>query len=973
MLRSGRAEITAIVVILVAVMSALGFVYHYDNANQEKAAGNNTSMEPVQFSGGLQPLGQPYAGNITVALVFNASNQQRLLSLLSNLYDPYSSQFGKYLTISQFDSNFSPSATFYQSAINYFENFGIHNFTTFSSRLVLGLYGTAAQIGEAFNTSLLGGQTDFGPSTTPELPAWLASVTSSVIGLAEATASFAGLSYKSLGNADQASTEVVGYPQPIIRNGVEYIYGPDLQVSYNETKLFGPNYDKGAVVATILWSGYRNGTSGAKIPVGPYNPSVIYDYFNSTFPSGMPHPQIYAVPVNGAPPPGTSANYDVTGASLENTLDLEMAGSMLPGGTVFNVYAPSNNLANLTLAFSSTLSPPAGAPTALQNVSVISNSWGTGDMTYSSWNTLLMQAAARGITVLASTGDSGDNANSSKYIPGNPNYVQFPSTVAYDTFGVVAVGGTSVVINSNTLSSQYLEIVNSSAWYIPQSDTSLGGPIGTTGGISSFYPEPSWQAASIANSVIGGKGRGVPDIGAIANNTIILFENSTSGEQQYSVGGTSVSSPVEAGIIASIDLYLVRDDQPLLGFLDPEIYRLGNYQYNSSAQAPPGFLPAFYPVPYGRNHLYNAHYGYDLLTGMGSIDAYNLAVDSITKLYSVNFTEKGLPPSSLWNVSVDSHFKSTENSSVVFTLANGTYSFFVSDSGRYAPSPQFSTFTVNGKNISISLTFKYGYYAQFNESGLPSGMEWSIQTNNGSYKGTSSTSAIRMILPNGTYEYEPNASDPNYIGKNGSVTVHGNNIYQNVTFILGQFNVTFIESGLPPGYTWQVTASNSTANVTESSNDTSLNFYLYGGTYQFQVNYSRNYVPNQTFLILNTNGKNQVVHIGFLFGYEIVFVGSGLDKGVNWSIDIGNIEYYGNTTNLTLFEPNGTYYYTVNAPANYTVVKKSGNFTVNGSNVTVVIEFVKQRGFVGKLDLAFILIGLGVVIAIGIAISYRKR
>ncbi|MEM0158108.1 MAG: hypothetical protein QW812_01170, partial [Thermoplasmataceae archaeon] len=250
---------------------------------------------------------------------------------------------------------------------------------------------------------------------------------------------------------------------------------------------------------------------------------------------------------------------------------------------------------------------------------------------------------------------------------------------------------------------------------------------------------------------------------------------------------------------------------------------------------------------------------------------------------------------------------------------------------------------------------------------------WSLVTNNGYYKGQASTDKLIMILPNGTYNYHPIAGDPNYVGENGSVVVNGSQIYHNVTFKLGRFNVTFVETGLPQGYVWNVTASNSTASVTVSSNNTTLNFYLYGGTYQFQVNYSKNYVPNQTFIILNTNGMDQVVNIGFLYGYEVIFVGSGLDNGVNWSVDIGNIEYYGNTTNLSLFEPNGTYYYSVNSPSNYTVVKKDGNFTVNGSNVTVVIEFVKQRGFIGKIDLAIVLIALGVVIAIGIAISYRKR
>ncbi|MEM3676031.1 MAG: protease pro-enzyme activation domain-containing protein [Thermoplasmataceae archaeon] len=968
----GKTWVAVIILALLVCMSVMGFVYRQEAKIPQVAAFNDTSMTAVTFAGTILGPGEPYSSDISVAIIFNESDQNRLTALLNNLYNPLSSQYGKFLTEEEFIANFSPSPQFYQSAINYFENFGIHNFTTFQNRLVLGIYGNANQIGDAFNTSITGSPSIFGPSATPELPHWLAIGTSNVIGLSSAEANLASLYYTSIGTSAAANLDNSNYPTPIIRSGVEYIYGSDLQVSYNETKLFGPNYDKGAVIATILWSGYYNNSAGAKVSAAPYNPSVVSDYFNTTFPSGVPHPSIYPVPVNNAPLPGPSANKDTTGASLENTLDIEMAGSLAPGASIYNVYAPNNSLSNLTFAFNTALSPPPSA-SALQNVSVISNSWGTSDLISSSWNSLLMEASARGITVLASTGDSGDNQNSSKYIPGNPTYVQFPSTIGYGTFGVVAVGGTSITINPNSLSQNYLSIQNNSAWYIPESDTSLGGPIGTTGGISSVYPEPSWQKNNIANTVINGAGRGVPDIGAIANNTIILFQNATSGEQQYSVGGTSVSSPVEAGIIATIDLYLQRNDQPSLGFADPKIYALGNYEYNSTVKKPLGFLEPFYPVPYGRNHVYTAHYGYDLLTGMGSIDAYDFAVDSITKLYAVNFTESGLPSGSKWNVSVGYVSNTSSNSSITFHLANGTYEFYISDSGRFAPSPQYGSFTVSGKNLSIQVTFKYGYVAQFNETGLPAGMAWSLVTNNGSYKGQASTDKLIMILPNGTYNYHPIAGDPNYVGENGSVTVNGSQIYHNVTFKLGRFNVTFVETGLPQGYVWNVTASNSTASVTVSSNNTTLNFYLYGGTYQFQVNYSKNYVPNQTFIILNTNGMDQVVNIGFLYGYEVIFVGSGLDNGVNWSVDIGNIEYYGNTTNLSLFEPNGTYYYSVNSPSNYTVVKKDGNFTVNGSNVTVVIEFVKQRGFIGKIDLAIVLIALGVVIAIGIAISYRKR
>ncbi|MGC8497861.1 MAG: hypothetical protein ACP5NL_07745, partial [Thermoplasmata archaeon] len=180
-----------------------------------------------------------------------------------------------------------------------------------------------------------------------------------------------------------------------------------------------------------------------------------------------------------------------------------------------------------------------------------------------------------------SSGDSGDNPNSSKYMQSiYPNdWVEFPSAMAYNYFGVTAVGGTTLTLNST------LHMENQIAWYISSNDTSNGGPAGSTGGISKVFPEPLWQYNSIANNVLIGSGRGVPDIAAIANNTIVYITvDGTSyyaNPHFYAFGGTSVASPVEAGIIAEIDAVLSLNNQSPLGYLNPMLYKLGNEQMKS--------------------------------------------------------------------------------------------------------------------------------------------------------------------------------------------------------------------------------------------------------------------------------------------------------------------------------------------------------------------------------------------------------
>ncbi|EQD39817.1 Peptidase S53 propeptide, partial [mine drainage metagenome] len=202
------------------------------------------------------------------------------------------------------------------------------------------------------------------------------------------------------------------------------------------------------------------------------------------------------------------------------------------------------------------------------------------------------------------------------------------------------VGGDTLTLNSTSLLIQ-----NETAWY--QSAAS-GGPDGSTSGISKVFSEPIWQKNTEANKILNGQGRGVPDISAIANNTIVYQTQNGGSMQRLSYGGTSVASPVEAGIVAEMDAVLNHYKQQNLGYLNPIIYKIANEEvspltftgttgylqtgvYNSTLP-----LTAFYDVKYGRNHVYNASFGYDLVTGWGSIDAYNLTM----YLLSVNYSGK---------------------------------------------------------------------------------------------------------------------------------------------------------------------------------------------------------------------------------------------------------------------------------------------------------------------------------------------
>ena len=83
-------------------------------------------------------------------------------------------------------------------------------------------------------------------------------------------------------------------------------------------------------------------------------------------------------------------------------------------------------------------------------------------------------------------------------------------------------------------------------------------------------------------------------------------------------GGTSLATPLWSGMAAAINTYLVRKGLKKMGFVNPALYDL--------AAAKPAFAP-FHDITVGNNLRYAAGPGFDVATGLGSPDAWNLARD----------------------------------------------------------------------------------------------------------------------------------------------------------------------------------------------------------------------------------------------------------------------------------------------------------------------------------------------------------
>ena len=194
-----------------------------------------------------------------------------------------------------------------------------------------------------------------------------------------------------------------------------------------------------------------------------------------------------------------------SGWALEEALDIEMAAAMAPKAKIYLVEAATNNNGDLYFAeqVAAKLVQKAGS-------GVISNSW-QGSEYSGEIQDGKKYFSTSGVVYTASSGDGGYNNTG------------FPAVFN----NVISAGGTYILRNSG-------KYVNEIYW-------SGGGS-----GESVYVPRPTYQ--NIIKSIVGAK-RGVPDISAAATN-VAMYDTSASGCGGWClVSGTSISSPLLAGMI----------------------------------------------------------------------------------------------------------------------------------------------------------------------------------------------------------------------------------------------------------------------------------------------------------------------------------------------------------------------------------------------------------------------------------------
>jgi subtilase family serine protease len=575
---------------------------------------------------------------VTMTFKMTSTQQADLDALLAAQQKRGSPDYQRWLAPEQFGSRFGLGQGDINKVTAWLVGQGFQVENVPASRNMITFSGTAQQVESALHTVMhryvADGKEHFANANEPSMPTALADV---VMG-------FRGLNNFQL-KPRMLKTISSKFTSSVSHN--HYIAPPDFATIYDVNQLYLNGFTgSGQKIAVVGqsdvnrndWVAFRTNSNCSGCPVQ-----------FSTDPSLL---QIVYVTTN----PGLRQ-----GDIDESSLDVEWSGAVAPGATVIFIVGDPVNGGGVVDAINYAIAPPTGVAIPAP---VISTSYGDCEANFSagaisSLQSLMKQANAEGITVLAPTGDTGAADCDFNGSPTGPVTTASTHGLAVDLPGalqnVTAVGGTKFNEGNGTFwnSAVATDVISSAISYIPEgawNDTNATASVGLSaggGGASTVIAKPAWQAGT---GVPNDGARDVPDVSfnssLLHDGYLICDEKFDSNTNTFSptcvspfgfrdsaggnlavVGGTSVGPPVMAGIVALINQ--VTNHATGSGNINPILYPL-------AASLP----AAFHDVTTGNNQVpfsppcvpstqigYTATPGYDLATGLGSIDAFLLVAN----------------------------------------------------------------------------------------------------------------------------------------------------------------------------------------------------------------------------------------------------------------------------------------------------------------------------------------------------------
>jgi hypothetical protein len=590
---------------------------------------------------GNVPLVGPLPGstNLSLSIGLPLQNQSGLQTLLTQLYDPRSSSYRKYIQPSDFAANFT-SPSDYSTLQTFATANGLTVKQTFTSGYTLLVSGTAAAIESAFFTALNvyqkpDGTTFYAPANEPS-----ANLSATVLHIRgfdsfavpipadggggtgpqictptfSATAkSYAGQDFRSIYLCPGVTADGTGQTVGLFEPGTFY---PNDLVDY---QTLVPSTNPTISPTTVVV-----GNPAASLATLSGNCSAVPT--TASFQAGA---NCQNANLNSAP----ADQQNNSGAEPEVALDIETVASMAPGAAI-RVYSedqssPTNAPGTPNVAYNPDLILQSMADENLAKV--LSSSWQWIDLAQdTSLPNYFLQFAVQGQSFFQDAGDWG------AWTTGNPLLPTVPDPVI-DSALMTVVGGTRLATTGSGAGLQWSSEV---AW----NDFAAGAarPAQTTaalsgGGICSAYtngmgnpfaglPMPTYQQKINSGNpdLTNVTSRTIPDVSMVAENFSSYFGviASSTGiiyDPILSCGvGTSYATPMWAGLMALANQTAANLGQGAIGFANPTLYA------RAAGYAPSATGPFFHDVTRGNNQypgestFFTATTGYDLVTGLGS-------------------------------------------------------------------------------------------------------------------------------------------------------------------------------------------------------------------------------------------------------------------------------------------------------------------------------------------------------------------
>jgi len=553
---------------------------------------------------------------ITLHLKPAPDQQADLDKLLIDLQTPSSPRYRNWLTPEQYADRFGASNADIAQIVSWLEAKGLTVISTARGRNFVVFKGAAARVEAALHVEihkfLVDGEMHFANATEPSVPAAIQPFT---------------IGFSGLDDFKIKPPRPVRAPMPHGGGlgGQHDLAAADLWTIYD----IAPFYAVGVT---------GGGMKLAVIGQADVNLADIAAYRTA---AGLP-PNPPVKVLAGSVDPGI-----ISGDSDESVLDLELAGAIAWNAEILFVYS-TDVLSATQYAIDQAVAP-------VMNFSYGLCEPGARGSVVQEYQQAAQQASAEGITWVAASGDSGAaGCDRDVSVAVHGISVVLPASLPE----VTGVGGTEFSEGGGTYwgGPSYPFAL----FYIPEvawndANAASDSLSASGGGMSTYFPRPSWQSAP---GVPPGNTRLVPDVamaGSADHDGYLAVENG----MLMIVGGTSASTPVFAGIVLLMAQTLGSTNG--LGNVNPGLYSLASEPARVCATDSPTEACVFHDVISGDNIVpcapgltgcvgglmgYSAGPGYDMVTGLGSVDAtrLTLAFGSLTSgptIYSVNTAGAG--------------------------------------------------------------------------------------------------------------------------------------------------------------------------------------------------------------------------------------------------------------------------------------------------------------------------------------------